>query len=607
MTVASDYGVQVDPKRPELANPERAPNSLLWALDNWIYSGAYSARFRMRGGQWERATTTFRGQWGLSQDDWGHLFHNSNSDQLRVDIAPAQYLGRNPNMTRAAGGNVNAAADQFVWPARVNPGINRGYRPEMLREFKLKEFTAACAPWIYRGDLFPADFYGNAFVCDPAGNLIKRNILTATQGTLSAKEAYDQREFIASTDERFRPVNLATGPDGALYICDLYRGVIQHRISLTTYLRNQIESRGLDTPIGLGRIWRVVPDAPGLKTPMPKPASTTEWVALLSHPNGWWRETAQRLLIEKGGSAAVPLIEAVAVHGPQPLGRMHALWTLDGMQALVWPVVAHGLDDPDPRVRVAALRTSEVLLKSVSRPEVLGKWIAMAGGEPVAEVRLQLALSLGEARDFQADLAMADLAFRANAQPFLTDAVLTGLAGRELELFEKLLAAPDSRQADLSQGLARCVFSERNPARVERLLELLAELPAEKNAIRRIGSVWKACKNTPIGFAVEWQAQQHANVARSAGRAIGRSGHSVESGGGGSFRERQTALYRNVCGLPSAARTRHGRTRAAAGRLRMGARVSRPPRPHCAQRGPWPDQSQRRQLLARYARDELFQ
>lgn len=505
IAVASDYGVQVDPNRPEVANPERAPNSLLWALDNWIYSGAYTARFRMREGRWERDTTTFRGQWGLSQDDWGHLFYNSNSDQLRADVVPARYLGRNPNAARLAGCNVNVAANQFVWPARVNPGINRGYRPEMLREFKLKEFTAACAPWIYRGDLFPKEFYGNAFVCDPAGNLIKRNIVGSAQGSLSAREAYDHSEFLASTDERFRPVNLTTGPDGALYIVDLYRGVIQHRISLTTYLRNQIEARGLDKPIGLGRIWRVMPDDSGLKTTTPEPATAAGWAALLSHPNGWWRETAQRLLVEKGGS--VVAIEEVAIHGKQPLGRMHALWTLDGMRALRWPVVANSLDDPDPRVRVAALRTGEIFLGSQYRPDLLDRWIRMAGTESVPEVQLQLALSLGEARDFAADLAMAELALRANPESFLVDAVLSGMAGRELELLEKLLAAQGPSQPVLCLGLARSVFSERKPARVERLLELLAELPPGKNAARitLLGAL-KGSTKKPIKFSAAPEA-----------------------------------------------------------------------------------------------------
>lgn len=484
--VANDYGVQVDPARPELANPERAPNSLLWALDNWIYSGAYTAKFRRRDGKWERGVTTFRGQWGLSQDDWGHLFHNSNSDQLRADVVPSSYLGRNPNYLRAAGANVKVPADQLVWPIRVNPGINRGYRPEMLRENKLKEFTAACAPWIYRADLFPAEFYGNVFICEPAGNLIKRNILTAAKGTLTAREAYDQREFLASTDERFRPVNLSTGPDGALYVVDFYRGVIQHRISLTTYLRQQSEARGLAAPIGLGRIWRIVPE--GAKQPTPPrldKETPAQWVAHLSHPNAWYRETAQRLLVERADASVVPALEAVVADGKQPLGRMHALWTLDGLDAMSWPAAKQALADADPRVRAAAVRLSESLLSGLNRAELLAQWIALADSEAAPEVQLQLALSLGEARDAAADAAMASLFLRTSEHAFLRDAVLTGLGGRELDLLETLLAMPawqpPNPPAELLIGaLARCVQTSRIPARIERLFALIDVQPASR-------------------------------------------------------------------------------------------------------------------------------
>ncbi len=477
--VAGDYGVQVDPKRPELANPERAPNSLLWAFDNWIYSGAYTAKFRFRNGQWERGTTTFRGQWGVSQDDYGRLFHNSNSDQLRGDIAPSHYLGRNPNHLRAAGANVKVAAEQFVWPARVNPGINRGYRPEMLRDYKLKEFTAACAPWICRGDLFPAGFYGNAFVCEPAGNLIKRNILTAARGTLTAREAYEQREFLASTDERFRPVNLTTGPDGALYVVDFYRGVLQHRISLTTYLRQHIEKQGLDKPIGLGRIWRIVPeDSRRTLRPRLHEETAAQLVTHLAHPNAWWRETAQRLLVERGDPTVILALEKLAAESKEPLGRMHALWTLDGLQALSWPIANRALADTDPRVRAAAVRVSESLLPTLNRAELLARWTALAGSEAAPEVQLQLAFSLGEARDAAADAAMAALALRAADHVFLRDAALTGLGGRELELLETLLASPGwqppNPPAELFLGaLARCVQTERKPARIDRLFALI--------------------------------------------------------------------------------------------------------------------------------------
>ena len=479
--VAVDFGIQVDPARPELANPERAPNSPLWSLDNWIYCGAYAARFRYRDGTFERAVSSFRGQWGLTQDDWGHLFHNSNSDHLRADIAPSHYLIRNAHFPRPTGANVKVAAEQFVWPIRVNPGINRGYRPEMLRDFKLKEFTAACAPWIYRGDLFAKEFYGNAFICEPAGNLIKRDLLSADGGTLSAREAYHEQEFFASTDERFRPVNLTTGPDGALYVVDFYRGVIQHRISLTSYLRQQSEDRGLAQPRGLGRIWRIVPD--GAKRPPDRDLSKlspAELVAQLSHPNSWNRETAQRLLVERSDASVLSALEELARHGKSWRGRLHALWALDGMQKSSWPVLSGALADFDARVRNAAVRCCESLFAGATREEAIASLIAHTATETDPQVQLQLVLTLGEARDSKADSAIVALALRAADHAFLADAVLSGVSGRELELLEQSLANPQASSASgkrLVAGLARSVAAERNAARITRFLALAQNLP----------------------------------------------------------------------------------------------------------------------------------
>jgi mono/diheme cytochrome c family protein/glucose/arabinose dehydrogenase len=477
IVVASDFGGPIDPKNPALGEPENKPNSPLWAFDNWIYCGHYTGKFRWRNGAWERGMTTSRGQFGLSQDDFGRFYSNSNSDQLRADIIPTHYLSRNPNYPRARGRSVGVARGQSVWPARVTPGINRGYLPEMLRDYKLKNFTAACAPWIYRADLFPADFYGNAFVCEPAGNLVKRNLVTAGRGTLTAREAYDQREFIASTDERFRPVNLTTGPDGALYLCDMYHGIIQHRISVSKYLEDQVRARGLDQPVGLGRIWRVAPE--NAKRPAPPQMSKeapAQWVAHLSHPNSWWRETAQRLLVERGDTSVVPALEELAAKGKSPMGRVHALWTLEGVQRLSVKTAIRALDDSDPRVRAAAVRVGEGFLRDEERFELLPKWIARAGTESSPEVQLQLVLSLGEARDAASDAAMVALLRRAPDNTFLRDAVLTGVAGRELELFETFLA--ETGLDSLLTGLAGCVFAGRHPARIGRLFETIAALPA---------------------------------------------------------------------------------------------------------------------------------
>jgi mono/diheme cytochrome c family protein/glucose/arabinose dehydrogenase len=479
--VATDYGVRTDPKRPHLANPERAPNSLLHSFDNWLHSAAYTKKFRRVGGAWETGTTNFRGQWGLSHDDWGRFYYGSNSDFLRLDVIPADYLARNPHYPRLAGTNVNGADHQLVWPARVNPGINRGYRPEMLRDGKLKEFTAACGWWIYRGDLLP-ELAGNLFVAEPAGNFVRRAVLQAENGTVRGRNAHadEKSEFIASTDERFRPVNFSTGPDGALYIVDLYRGVLQHRISLTSYLRQQSEDRGLVNPQQLGRIYRVVPDG----RPAPRVGNIAalrpaQWVEKLAHPNAWWRETAQRLLVEARDPALAAAIREVALKGPSPQARTHALWTLDGAGALARADALAALGDASPLVRAAGLRLAERFLAAPGDEALAQRMLALAR-DAVPEVALQAVLSLGGARTPALERELIRTAMAQPANVFLADALFSALKDRELAALEALLAEPaapasDAAVAKLATGLVRGVLGSRDPAAVERVLALAAQ------------------------------------------------------------------------------------------------------------------------------------
>ena len=136
-------------------------------------------KFRYRDGAFETAPTIFRGQWGFTQDDYGRFYYNDNTHSLHGDVIFGDYLQRNPNYPRLEGTNVNIAADELVWPARETPGVNSGGQPAReLRDGKLFKFTAACGPWIYRGDLLPA-LYGNAFIAEPVGNLVQRKVLTA--------------------------------------------------------------------------------------------------------------------------------------------------------------------------------------------------------------------------------------------------------------------------------------------------------------------------------------------------------------------------------------------------------------------------------------------
>jgi mono/diheme cytochrome c family protein/glucose/arabinose dehydrogenase len=488
--VATDFGVRVDPSRPQLANPERAPNALLWGHDGWLYAGAYTARFKFTEGKWVRENSTFRGQWGLSQDDYGRLYSNNNSDLLRVDVVNSSYLLRNPHLLRNTGLNTKAAVEQTVWPARVNPGINRGYRPEMLRDFKLKECTAACGPWVYRSDLFPADAYGNAFICEPAGNLVKRLVLNPDKGLVKGVSFYEQQEFVASTDERFRPVNALTGPEGALYLVDMHHGVIQHRISLTSYLRKQGEDRGLISPLHLGRLWRVVPEGhqstklvglAGLK-----PA---DLIAELGSGNEWRRETAQRLLIETGDKSLTPALTAFGAQTTSVMGRVHAMWTQHGLGEVDWTLVSAGLADADPRVRSAALRVSESLVDGPRRSDVIARWTELAAKETVPEVQVQLVLSMGEAKDLTVDLAAAALAQRAAEHIAIQDAFISGLAGRELEVFAAVMKQPAAYSKTLPAALLRCVFAERKPARVAQALAIIGSLPLRSQQVTLLGSL----------------------------------------------------------------------------------------------------------------------
>ena len=472
--VAKDYGNQT--------NPEHNANGLAWMLDNWIYSANHTARFRYEGaGKFAREGTITRGQWGITQDDTGRIYYNSNSDPLRIDAVPSAYLRRNPNVT-VAGTNVQLASARLAtFPGRVTPGINRGYNT-LDKDGKLMSVTAACGPVIYRGGLFPQEFRGDAFIAEPAGNLIKRIKLTEQDGAIKGTNAYEGSEFLVSTDERFRPVNLFNGPDGALYVVDLYRGILQHRTYVTSYLRKQIEERKLGDGIGLGRIWRIVPEgAPkanfksGLAT-----AATAQLVEKLNDANGWTRDNAQRLLVEKRDPAAAAALKKVAATATNPLGRLHALWTLDGLGALDKPTVLAALADKDVRVVAGAIRVAEKFLKPTPDAEVLAKLTSLAARTEPA-VRLQLALSLGEAKTPVADAAMRALLIAAGTQPYLVDAVVSGLNRREADFVEAIMREAKSGGEAVAAAVVAATsgaVKANDTARLARVLAVAADATA---------------------------------------------------------------------------------------------------------------------------------
>lgn len=463
-----------------VANPELAANGLLWAMDNWIYNANHSFRYRYEGqGKFRPDQGIQRGQWGIAQDDTGRLFYNHNTSPLHADLVPASYLARNKNLATAAGANVPLAPSNLrLFPGRVTPGVNRGYR--VLRaDGTLPAVTASCGPLIYRGARFPAEFSGNVFICEPAGNLVKRLILDERDGDTKARNAYENTEFLTSTDERFRPVNLANGPDGALYVVDLYRGLIQHRIYVTSYLRQQVEARGLDHPTGYGRIYRIVPDGTAPRTMKPNLAGAdrVELVRVLSNANGWWRDTAQRLLVERRDPKATAPLRALAADPKAfPLGRLHALWTLDGVEELDQATALSALAATDPRVLAGAIRLAERWLVTPGDAAIMKRVLAVAAAKETAmpeawPVRLQLALTLGAVKSPAADTALQALVRKYGTQAYLGDAAVSGLAGREFEFIASLAQAPGAAGPAIALA-ASAVLKSGNTPHIERILQL---------------------------------------------------------------------------------------------------------------------------------------
>ena len=352
---------------------EHTDNGLLRALDNWIYNSKSQRRFRFDlvdgRPQLVESPTAFRGQWGITQDDLGRLYYNHNSTWILADPLPTELLLANSWSGKVIGQPGRAGQtvipDQSTWPVRINRGINRGYQKPMLRaDGRLRRNTAASGVAILRSDCWGPEWNGRAFVPEAAGNLVAAFELREMGSQLQGEQLlwphaeYGQQAFLASTDERFRPVDAKLGPDGHLYIIDMYRGIIQHRQFVTSYLRKQIEERGLAEPVGLGRIWRIVPDQKEDATPDLSLLQDMEGqVEALSHSNGWMRDTAQRLLVESASPAVVPLLKPVLGDEEAFLsGRIHALRTLEGLGQLNPADLKTVLSSSSPELRRIGLQ-----------------------------------------------------------------------------------------------------------------------------------------------------------------------------------------------------------------------------------------------------------
>ncbi|WP_214072896.1 c-type cytochrome [Mucilaginibacter sp. dw_454] len=448
----------VDAKYTDGGNVEHQPNGLYRALDNWIYNANSDKRYRKQGDKWLIESAHEKGQWGIAQDDEGRMYANDNSTNLQGDYFPPSLGLTNKNERGVAGFNERTVADNRTFPIRPTTGVNRGYMKGVLDDsLRLVNFTAACGPMIYRGGLFGPDYQMNAFVAEPAGNLIKRDILTEKGNVVKGKEAYLHREFLASVDERFRPVSLYDGPDGALYVVDMYRGIIQHKTYLTPYLAGEIGKRNLTKPLSCGRLYKIYPAGKKLVT-VTFPDDPIKLVALLGNPNGYVRDKAQQILVDTKPQQALPALRE-AIKSDNPLLVTHALWTLEGFGELKTEQVLALLQSANWKIRMQALTASPRIIdqNNYSRfTPVLAQMVA--NSDTAAAPYVGFVTSVIQRYDRKAaDGVLFSLARKYPKNIYVADAIVSNLQGREEAFQKEMLAALPDTALTINKRIGRVV------------------------------------------------------------------------------------------------------------------------------------------------------
>jgi putative membrane-bound dehydrogenase-like protein len=518
---ASDYA----PYRTNQLNMQAMLNSFRWGLDNRIHGvtgpnggeitsplWTNAPPMNVRGRDFAFDPRTLRldveaggGQYGLCFDDRGRRFTCNNSDHIRVFMYETRYAARHPFVTMppplvsiAADGpaaEVYRLSPDEPWrvirtrwrvAGQVPGPIEGGGRPSGY-------FTSATGITIYRGDAWPEEFVGDAFIADCGSNLLHRKRLRPDGVALRAERPVDEQktEFLASTDLWFRPVQLANAPDGTLYVIDMYREVIEHPWSIPQSIKKHVD---LNSGNDRGRIYRIVPV--GFKQPKPPRlgrATTEELVKTLEHRNAWHRETAARLLFERQDTAAaVPALEELLQTSPSPLGRMHALYALEGQAALRPSHVLGALSDADERVRQHAVRLAERFLTQKSpAPEALTQKLLSLASDPSAQVRYQLAFTLGDLKDSSKVQALAALLRRDVESSWVQAAVLSSLGDWAGEMFAVMTrdreALGNNGGRDFLRQLASLIGAGRSTNAVAAVIEFVngAIEPATAFAVAR--------------------------------------------------------------------------------------------------------------------------
>lgn len=347
-------------------NVEHQQAFLYWGMDNWLYSTVNPFRVRWTpNGVLRESTGSNHAQWGITHDDDGKLWFQGGSNGLPSYFQfPIHYGDYVVEKNYAEGFDVPWGAPVLV------ADMQGGMQAVRMPEGTLNRVTGAAGNDLYRGHRLPKALVGQYFYGEPVARIVRQVNAEVKEGLTILNNVYqaEKSEFIRSTDPLFRPVDMATAPDGTMYIVDMYHGIIQEGewTPVGSYLRTKIQQYQLDKVVGLGRIWRLThedKDRDKTKPRMYEQASA-ELLVHLGHPNGWWRDMAQQILIQRQDKSVATALVDMARTNKNLLARFHALWALEGIGALEASLVKELLKDPNARMRMQALWVSESLYKA---------------------------------------------------------------------------------------------------------------------------------------------------------------------------------------------------------------------------------------------------
>ena len=436
-------------------NVEHQESGLTWGLDNWIYSTINPVRLKWTpAGVRRESTGSNGGQWGVTMDNYGKMWFQAGASGM-----PGYF-------------QLPVAYGNFTYPEQFEPELNitwgapvriadmqGGMNAVRMPDGSLARATGSAGNDVYRGDRLPKDLIGDYFYGEVVARIVRRLRPVKTEGLTQLQNVYPLGEFIRSTDPLFRPVDVTTAPDGTLYITDMYRGIIQESqwSGPGTYLRQRIDQYGLDKIVKRGRIWRLTYEGMGRRTEPPRMLSETaaQLVAHLSDANGWWRDTAQQLLVLKQDTSAVPALQKLARSSGDQLGRIHALWTLEGLDALDAALVRQLLGDKDPQIRIQAIRASETLYKRGDKTLVADYRRLTADGDTEVVMQALMTMNTLKAADAAATITSVQAANKTKGVQLVASTMLNrgSGGGRGGGIFMEAAAAFTSdEQAVLDKG-----------------------------------------------------------------------------------------------------------------------------------------------------------